>query len=764
MPSSTAHTDTPPEPTVPSPHAHASSCEASTRGEHPGDGDRHRQFQRLIVGICQDLVEEEGGVEAARERALGRIGEYCQVDRCFVYEFDPDLSHASLVHEWRRPGTVSLREQMQHLSTAPFRAGLERLQAGESLCFPDVREMPAEYAALRTVYEQLGVRSVVNVPVRKGEQLLGYLGLAHYSLRPPWNEDELASLRTLGEVLVGAMERCRMRQELRHRTAFQQLVVELSGRFINQPIDGLDEAVVQALGQVARFAEVERCVLFRFAPDLKSASQTHEWHADYVPPMKAEYQNFSTEPYHWAMDLLRQGLPVLVTDVNRMPSDSLTLQREFTRRGATSVLEAPIFLRGQLVAFLGFARYGEPAPWTPEAINLLRLVGETLIGALVRAEADRELRRSEESLRLTIEAVGEGVYDWNIIKGQTYVSEHWLAMLGFPANANYRAIDEWYAAIHPDDRASVDAALKRHFFGEAERYEIKYRRLNARGEYRWILDRGRVIERTADGRPQRMVGVDRDITDELIAQRRQHELEAQLAHLARVSMMGETVAGIAHEVNQPLHAAATFAAAARSALERSQPGSREKAIDLAQKFSDQIVRAADIIRRLREFTRPRAMEQTQLDLNSLIRETAQFVLDVSRKFEVRLQFELPEIQPSITGDSVQIQQVLVNLLRNALDACDAPTISEPQIQITSRVTEAQVVVEVSDNGEGLAKSVSLDHLFDPFFTTKESGMGIGLALCRTIMESHHGQITARRNPDTGMTFTLTFPRTLSESS
>ena len=427
------------------------------------------------------------------------------------------------------------------------------------------------------------------------------------------------------------------------------------------------------------------------------------------------------------------------------------------------MLEAPIFLGGELVAFLGFARYGEPTPWTPEAISLLRLVGETLIGALVRAEADRELRRSEESLRLTIEAVGEGVYDWNIIKGQTYVSEHWLAMLGFPPGANYRTVDQWYSAIHPDDRASVDAALVRHFVGGAEQYEIKYRRRNARGEYRWILDRGRVIERTADGRAQRMVGVDRDITDERTAERRQRELEAQLAHLSRVSTMGETVAGIAHEVNQPLHAAATFAAAARSALERNQPGSREKAIELAQKFSDQIVRTADIIRRLREFTRPRKVETTELDLNALICETAQFVLEVSRQFEVRLQIELAELEPPICGDSVQIQQVLVNLLRNALDACASPTILDPQIQITSTANEEHVVVEVSDNGEGISKNVSLEHLFDPFFTTKESGMGIGLALCRTIMEAHQGRIIARRNPTAGMTFTLTFPRTLPES-
>jgi PAS domain S-box-containing protein len=724
--------------------------------------DRHTQFQQLIVGLCQDLVEEEeeGGAHAARERALGRIGEYCQVDRCFVYQFDADLKHVSLVHEWRRAGKASLRDQMQRISTAPFQAGIAMLMAGQSVCFPDVQEVTEEHAALRAVYQQLGMRSVVNVPVRRGEQLLGYLGLAHYSLRPPWNDDELASLLTLGEVLVGAMERCRIRQELRHRTEFEHLVVELSGRFINQPIDGIDEAVEHALGQVAQFAEVQRCVLFRFAPDLKSASQTHEWHAEDVPPMKAEYQNFSTEPYPWAMDLLRQGLPVLVTDVQRMPSDSLTLQREFARRGASSVLEAPIFLRGQLVAFLGFARYGEPTAWTPDAINLLRLVGETLIGALVRAEADRELRRNEESLRLTIEAVGEGVYDWNIIKGQTYVSEHWLAMLGYPPGTNYRTGDQWYSAIHPDDRASVDSALLQHFVGGADRYEIKYRRRNARGEYRWILDRGRVIERTLDGRAQRMVGVDRDITDELTAERRQHELEAQLAHLSRVSTMGETVAGIAHEVNQPLHAAATFAAAARSALERDQPGSREKAIELAQKFSDQIVRAADIIRRLREFTRPRAAETTQLDLNSLIRETAQFVLEVSRKFEVRLQLELAEIDPPISGDSVQIQQVLVNLLRNALDACASPTIRDPQIKITSLATDEHVVVEVSDNGEGLARSVSLEHLFDPFFTTKEGGMGIGLALCRTIMEAHQGRISPQRNATAGMTFTLTFPRNL----
>ena len=264
MLSRTAQTGMLPEPSSASPRAQPAPCEASATSER--GSDRHSQFQHLIVGLCQDLVEEEGGVEAARERALGRIGEYCQVDRCFVYQFDADLAYASLVHEWRRLGTASLRDQMQRLSTAPFQKEIAQLSAGQSVCIPDVQELTAEHAALRAVYEQLGVRSVVNVPVRRGEQLLGYLGLAHYSLRAPWNDDELASLRTLGEVLVGAMERCRIRQELRHCTEFEHLVVELSGRFINQPIEGIDEAVEHALGQVAQFAEVQRCVLFRFAP------------------------------------------------------------------------------------------------------------------------------------------------------------------------------------------------------------------------------------------------------------------------------------------------------------------------------------------------------------------------------------------------------------------------------------------------------------------------------------------------------------------
>jgi C4-dicarboxylate-specific signal transduction histidine kinase len=230
-------------------------------------------------------------------------------------------------------------------------------------------------------------------------------------------------------------------------------------------------------------------------------------------------------------------------------------------------------------------------------------------------------------------------------------------------------------------------------------------------------------------------------------------MQTQLTHLGRVAAMGETVAGIAHEVNQPLHAAATFNAAARGAL---HSGNLDKAEQLSQKSSEQIARAGDIIRRLREFTKPRPAEVVPIDLNQLLRRSAEFVLSYNRGARVSLQFRFDESLPNIQGDPIQIQQVIVNLIQNGIEAVRESQTPEAQIAISTRREVGTAVLEVQDNGVG-CQLEDLEAMFDAFVSTKPEGMGIGLSLCRTILESHHGTITASHNEEAGMTFTVRIP-------
>ncbi len=457
------------------------------------------------------------------------------------------------------------------------------------------------------------------------------------------------------------------------------------------------------------------------------------------------------------MQLLAQGEPMPISDLHALPPNALPLRDVFISIQVASLVIVPIQLREQLIGFMGISRREAGVSWSQDSTALLRLIGEVFANALERKSTQEALAASEERLRLTIDAVADGFYDWDIASDLVFVSDNWLACRQITDSQNLWEIADCRSSIHPDDRADFDECVTQHLSGGTDTFECEYRVQLADGSWRWILDRGRVIERDQQGAPSRMVGTERDITQEVTSHRRLQEADTHLAHLARVATMGEVVAGIAHEVNQPLHAAATFANAVCTALESNDQGSRQRAMLMVGKISVQIDRAADIIRRLREFTRPRQVHMSRFDLNGLIRESAELLAHESKRKRVRVEFHLDEFLPGVIGDRIQIQQVIVNLLRNAFESIDPLTKRKPLVIVRTSKCEGRALLQVTDNGAGLAPETDMEQVFDAFVTTKQEGMGMGLALCRTIITGHHGKVWGESNEREGMTFSVTLP-------
>lgn len=257
-------------------------------------------------------------------------------------------------------------------------------------------------------------------------------------------------------------------------------------------------------------------------------------------------------------------------------------------------------------------------------------------------------------------------------------------------------------------------------------------------------------------------GFIRDLTERQLTEARLQDLQTELVHISRLTAMGEMASTLAHELNQPLTAIANYLRGLRRLLEAEDGPGAGKVRDALEKASDQALRAGQIIRRLREFVTRGESERRVENLTKIIEEASALALVGAREYGARVTYELDPEATWVLADKVQIQQVLVNLLRNALEAVqESPARSI--VVTTAAVDVAHVAVSVSDTGPGLAPEVS-QKLFQPFITTKRHGMGVGLSISRTIVESHGGQISAESSPATGTTFRFTLRRAVLEES
>jgi two-component system sensor kinase FixL len=298
-----------------------------------------------------------------------------------------------------------------------------------------------------------------------------------------------------------------------------------------------------------------------------------------------------------------------------------------------------------------------------------------------------------------------------------------------------------------------------------EQHDLYLQRYLATGERR-IIGMGRVVSglrkdgtafpielsvgESSFGEKRVFTGFIRDITQRQETERRLDELQAEMTHVSRLSEMGQMGSTLAHELNQPLTAIANYVEACRRLLEVKAP--IEKVVQNLDKTAAQAVRAGEIIRRLRQFVEKGRTERRAMPVNQVVEEASALALIGAQQQGIRTTLELDPVGPRAVIDRVQIQQVLVNLIRNSVDAvADRP---RREIVIRTRLVGEAVELSVSDTGSGIAPEVAA-RLFQPFVSTKEKGMGVGLSISRAIVQSHGGDLRAIPNPEGGVTFAFT---------
>ena len=375
-----------------------------------------------------------------------------------------------------------------------------------------------------------------------------------------------------------------------------------------------------------------------------------------------------------------------------------------------------------------------------------------------RKRAEEVLQQHEFRLASAIEVADLGFYEVADGERITFVDSRARALTGVPGGQDQgvAALQFWAEHLHPEDSSRILDVHRKLNEGALERITVEYRYRHPQRGLIWIQHLSHVLNRDAAGRAVRTIGVLRDITE-----RKQAELESQgnraeIAHLSRVAMLGELSGSLAHELSQPLTAILSNAQAAQNFLARDPidlPEVREIIADIVADDK----RASEVISRLRLLLKKGETQHQPLRVNEIVREVLKLVGSDLVNQGVTAHTGLSRDLPLVRGDRVQFQQVLLNLIMNACDAMTGVGHDGRRLMITTDLAgDGAVHISVADGGTGIAPEM-LEQIFEPFHTTKTHGLGLGLAVCRTIVTAHGGKLWATNNPERGATFHFTLP-------
>lgn len=668
----------------------------------------HRREMILeALGLAAERFLKTGDWRTNVPAVLARLGRAAEVDRAYIFENRANADgrvSARRRYSWTVKGMGVSRERpfpteypWHSRCLAPLAAELARGHVVHRV----VRNLSR---GAREALAARGVRALLLAPIFVERRWWGVFALEDCQTEREWTKPEIDGLGAAADALGAAI--ARQRTELAVRKSEKKLRIILNSLPDHASIMDKDLNIIWA----------NRIAKRRFGGNLVGRKCYEAYHGGQVP----------CKPY-----------PCLTLKAFR---DGKTHTHE------TQVLDK----KGKIRTFHCIANVvtrderGKPTA----VIEVSRDLTE-------RIDAEQAIRAANERFALAADSAGIGVWELDVQRDKLIWDDRMFALYSRDRRDFSGKYEDWLNCLHPEDRERAITEFRQAVRGD-RRYDTQFRVLGPQGEIRYIKAFARVT-RNATGKPFRMTGVNLDVTQRVNAEEQARIRGEELAHLSRLATMGEMAAGLAHEINQPLSAIVLFAQGYLRRHHGAGGHVRTEARKLVEKIARQAQRAAAVVERLRAFTRKGGLHPAALDLNDVIRESLTFTDHDFRRYDIRLVLELAENLPPAAADQRQILQVLLNLIRNGIEALQAAESSPATLNIsTARIENDRLLCTISDTGAG-CDDHAFERLFEPFFTTKPDGSGLGLPISRRIIEAHGGRLWAVRRPGGGMTFHFTLP-------
>jgi PAS domain S-box-containing protein len=393
-------------------------------------------------------------------------------------------------------------------------------------------------------------------------------------------------------------------------------------------------------------------------------------------------------------------------------------------------------------------------PVLNESGDLVEFVG-TAIDVTASKRVEEKLRQNEAYLHESQRLGHMGSWAYNVSSGALLASPELLRIFGRDPDQEKPTVEMFRGSTHPEDRDYVEEMLNKAVREKTD-FEFEHRIVLPDGSIKRVYSMAHRVFDDSNTLVE-YIGTVVDVTERRRAEEALHQAQADLAHVNRVTTMGELTVSLAHEIRQPISAAVTNAKTCLRWLGRDQPDVAE-ACAAATRLVKDVTRAADIITRISALFKKGAPQRELVDVNELIREMIVLLRSEANRYSITIRAELAEDLPKVMADRVQLQQVFMNLMLNGIDAMKETT-NGSELTINSEADVGQLLISVSDTGAGLPAEQA-DQIFKAFFTTKDNGTGMGLPISRSIIESHGGRLWATGAGGSGATFQFTLPATV----
>jgi PAS domain S-box-containing protein len=561
----------------------------------------------------------------------------------------------------------------------------------------------------------------------------------------------LLSLLIIG-LVINQVRRRRVEKSLARRLEFETLLAELSARFGAMEAHAVDREIDQGLKRLGEFLGVDRVRLWKFNEDVDNKLVSrHCWAAPGIDPNPI---NRLREHFPWIISQFMQDKPVVFSRPEELPEEAQVDRQNMMAYGIKSFLSLPLTMGSRFMGPISISVLRSHKVWPPGLVQELRPIGEIFANALMRARAYEELRQAEMKYRI----VADFTYDWEYWKNLDgtlrYVSPSCERISGHRPEDFIRRPELLREIVVPEDRDLWDA----HDCDALEKpgaRELQVRVQRPDGTVRWIEHTCQPVTDDA-GRFVGIRGSNRDITVRKKAEIQEQQHREDLARVGRVATLSELTGTLAHEIIQPLMAIMNNSQAARRLLDNPDLDLGEVK-EILEDITRGSERASSVIHQLRQHLKPAPPELTQLNINDLVQSLIPLVSRQAAVNRINLVSDLTKGLPQILGNRIQLEQVILNLVVNSIEAIKGMANGPREIVLqTEREDDHTLRVSVMDSGPGV-RPEDLQHLFDPFFTTKKEGMGLGLSISRSIIKAHRGRLWAAPNPGGGTAVHFTLP-------